>query len=217
MKTHPHLLVRDALAEVFVRSCGGDPEADERIEALVRWAKDGTVGPTLRTIRASEEEPLFTSEGLHPRLEALLPYVRDRAPRFAAARAWIREEHAESDPVECARAAWDAALFFEVHEILEPVWMETKEPERTPLQGLIMAAAALHHLEGGNRAGAISLAREGARRVRQAPAGFRVEIEPLARALEAVASDVEAGHVRTLNDLADAPPFRMRSDTLDGS
>jgi hypothetical protein len=56
-----------------------------------------------------------------------------------------------------AAALADHGLFFEVHELLEPVWFRAPEPVRTALQGLIQIAVAFHHLENGNRDGARSL------------------------------------------------------------
>ena len=217
MKTHPHLLVRDALAALFVAASAGDREADRRLEALARWARDGGLDPLLESLRVSDAETLFVEGALHPRLRALEDYVRDRAPRFAGARGWIREAGAETDPLERARAAWDAGLFFEVHEILEPVWLEESEPRRTTLQGLIMAAAALYHLERGNRTGATSLSREAARRLGHASPEFPIDVEPLAAALEALAEKVERGEIRTSKDIRDVPPFQTRPTPTDPS
>lgn len=47
--------------------------------------------------------------------------------------------------------------FFLAHEHWEGVWLACNEPEKTMLQCLIQIAAAFHHLEKGNRIGAVSL------------------------------------------------------------
>lgn len=44
--------------------------------------------------------------------------------------------------------------FFACHDELEEVWTETLGPEREFYQGLIHAAVALFHFEGGNLGGA---------------------------------------------------------------
>ncbi len=44
---------------------------------------------------------------------------------------------------------WDLALFFEVHEILEPAWMETAGDRKRLLQALIRAAGVYINLELG--------------------------------------------------------------------
>jgi hypothetical protein len=55
----------------------------------------------------------------------------------------------------------DAGLFFEVHELLEPVWLRADGAERLGLQGLIQVAVGFHHAGHGNREGAVSLLAEG--------------------------------------------------------
>lgn len=47
--------------------------------------------------------------------------------------------------------------FFECHEVWEEVWKPSEGETRRLYQGLIQAAAALHHAGRGNRAGALSL------------------------------------------------------------
>jgi hypothetical protein len=55
--------------------------------------------------------------------------------------------------------------FFLAHEHWEGVWLQTDEPEKTFLQSLIQVAAAFHHLQRGNRIGAISLLKRALRRL----------------------------------------------------
>jgi predicted metal-dependent hydrolase len=47
--------------------------------------------------------------------------------------------------------------FFEAHEVWEDLWKAAAGDSRTLYQGLIQAAAALHHATRGNHAGARSL------------------------------------------------------------
>jgi hypothetical protein len=44
--------------------------------------------------------------------------------------------------------------FFESHEVLEELWMETSGGERDLYKGLIQIAVSLHHLQTGNLRGA---------------------------------------------------------------
>jgi uncharacterized protein len=53
--------------------------------------------------------------------------------------------------------SYRAGDFFAAHEHWESVWLASKEPEKTFLQGLIQVAAAFHHLQRGNRRGTHSL------------------------------------------------------------
>ncbi len=47
--------------------------------------------------------------------------------------------------------------FYECHEVLEDLWMETNGAERPFYQGLIQTATAFYHLENGNFGGARKL------------------------------------------------------------
>jgi len=55
--------------------------------------------------------------------------------------------------------------FFEAHETWEEIWLAAQEPERTFLQGIIQVAAAFHHYQRGNRAGAQSLLEAGLKKL----------------------------------------------------
>ena len=87
-----------------------------------------------------------------------------------------------------AGALWEAGLYFEVHELLEPYWRDATGATREALQGLIQAAVGYQHLANGNLPGARALLGEGADRLRgRALAG---------RALDAFAKDVAASVAR---------------------
>jgi uncharacterized protein len=86
-----------------------------------------------------------------------------------------------------AALLFERGLFFEVHEVLEPVWRELAGSGRRSVQGLIQVAVGLHHLRHGNPAGA-----------RAQLAAGRAKLAPAAPTLRGVA--VEAL-------LAGLPPF----------
>lgn len=48
-------------------------------------------------------------------------------------------------------ACWNEGRFFEAHEVLEGLWIRTRDEYQ---RGLIQLAAALHHVERGNVKGA---------------------------------------------------------------
>ena len=203
MKTHPHLLVRDVLAALFVSAAAGEPEARAQVTALGDWCEGRGAPPPLRV---EDGRALFDDAGeLAAPFAGADAYLRDRAARFAAACAWIERDQSARDPVERARAAWDAGLFFEVHELLEPVWLNQPEgPRRELLQGLIMAGAALHHLTLGNTAGARGLLGDAARRLAGA-ADARLDLAAFASGLTALREAVVRGDVRVISDV-DEPP-----------
>ena len=98
---------------------------------------------------------------------ACRPVVRARAlsaQAALAARATGRIR-SRADLLDAAAALFDAHLYFEVHELLEPSWREAQGTEREVLQGLIQVAVGYQHLANGNFAGARALLEEGRRRI----------------------------------------------------
>src|SRR5271169_500890 len=67
---------------------------------------------------------------------------------------------------------YDAGEFFTAHEAWEGVWLDSPEPEKTFLQGLIQVTAAFHHLQRDNRLGAMLLLQAALRRLDRYPACF---------------------------------------------
>jgi DUF309 family protein family protein len=96
------------------------------------------------------------------------------------------------EALQFAAALFDAGLYFEVHEVLEPHWMAASGQTREALQGLIQVAVAWQHVANGNVAGARSLLVEGSRRLHGAR-GLGVALEPFARAAAEAASRLAAG------------------------
>jgi len=202
-KTHPHLLVRDALANLFVAAAAGDVQARADVAALAAWGRGEGSPPDLH---AEDRSPLFTADGsLAPAFAELEPYVRDRSVRFAAACAWLDTDERCSDVLERAGAAWDAGLFFEVHEIVEPVWLETTGAARENLQGVIMAGAALHHLSNGNLAGSRGLLGDAARRLEAGPDDEHFNLKSFAQGLANLRTAIDSGAIRSAEDIEELP------------
>ena len=89
----------------------------------------------------------------------------ERAAR--AVRALSTRPLAPADPplpvaLEQAGALFEAGLYFEAHEVLEPFWMRAEGVRREALQGLIQVAVGFQHLANGNLEGARALLRDGA-------------------------------------------------------
>ena len=83
--------------------------------------------------------------------------------------------------LSAAARLFDAGLFFEVHELLEPHWGSARDSTRDALQGLIQIAVGWQHLANGNVAGARSLLADGAARL-HGRALLGLDLEPFARA-----------------------------------
>jgi hypothetical protein len=96
-----------------------------------------------------------------------LRLVRERAQSASRALAdrpaWRIRSRA--DALDAAAALFDAHLYFEVHELLEPHWRDARGDDRETLQGLIQAAVGYQHLANGNLAGARALLEEGRTRL----------------------------------------------------
>jgi hypothetical protein len=73
-----------------------------------------------------------------------------------------------ADGLECYRRE----AFFSAHEHWEAVWLQSQEPDKTFLQGLIQLTAAFHHLQRKNAQGAASLLKAALRRLEPYPAFF---------------------------------------------
>jgi uncharacterized protein len=209
VKTQPRLLLRDALARTFVRAAAdAEPAALAQVEALASWREHPAPDPRLAALANEHGEPLFGADGaLVPGYEELTGYARDRALRFQAALGWLRQDGTLGDVLAAAQAAWEAGLFFEVHELLEPVWLRAEGARRTALQGLIMAGAALHHLCDDNRAGARALLREAERKLAGSAGALAMDwdLPRFGRELAALADRIDAGTLRSAADVTELP------------
>jgi hypothetical protein len=94
--------------------------------------------------------------------------------------------------LDAAASLFDAGLYFEVHEVLEPHWATAGGEEREALQGLIQVAVAWQHLANGNLAGGRSLLAEGGTRLHGRHL-LGTDLEPFARATRAAGRRLAAG------------------------
>ncbi len=108
------------------------------------------------------EFPLFEREGAFLKFVPDDPitekYVREKAEKY---REFLKELSADFEPVEediekniqMARLLFEKGLYFEVHEILEEIWMGEFGRERDFLQALIQIGVAYYHLSNYNTRG----------------------------------------------------------------
>lgn len=67
---------------------------------------------------------------------------------------------------------FNSLRFWDAHESWEAIWLESAEPEKTFLQGLIQLTAACHHFRRGTLSGGIRLADACAEKLGRFPEGF---------------------------------------------
>jgi uncharacterized protein len=80
--------------------------------------------------------------------------------------------------------------FYACHDILEAIWMEAVDPEKSFYQGILQIAVGLYHLGNQNLRGAVILLGEGMNRLRHYQPEFGgidvAELLAQSRALQAV-------------------------------
>lgn len=67
---------------------------------------------------------------------------------------------------------FNAGQYYACHDILEALWIEATEPEKTFYQGILQIAVALYHLSNHNLRGAMILLGEGSNRLRRYPSEY---------------------------------------------
>lgn len=108
-----------------------------------------------------------------------------------------RSPHPVKRALEEAACLFNEGLFFEVHEVLEAVWIAQGEDKRRLLQGLIQIAVGFHHLESNNLRGALSLLTEGVAKVKGAGPNrsgleldrFLAQVEGARRSIESLGAE----------------------------
>jgi len=107
-----------------------------------------------------------------------------------------------------AQRLLDAGRPFHAHEVLEGTWKAAQPGERDLWQGLAQLAVGLTHQGRGNRTGAVTLLRRGARQIKRyadsPPHG--IDVAGLAGFAEGLADEIESGGAGA------AEPPRLRAD-----
>lgn len=106
-----------------------------------------------------------------------------------------------------AVALFNAGCYFEVHELLEPAWMEATDQGKVALQGLIQVAVGFHHLRSKNRDGARLLLAEGIDKLRVSKGeGLGLDLSQWLRELTRCLAQIESGEPF---DWHRVPPLRL--------
>lgn len=200
--------VRNRLGELILEAFE-QQEARRTLEALARYCAGAEP-----VMLAEESRKALRPLGWFDELEGTVrlkgahrPYREALCRRIEAARDLHSREGGEPGGPSLQRVLaragrlFNAGLYFEVHELLEPHWMRADGAERRALQGLIQVAVAFHHQERGNREGAISLLAEGLAKLEGAERALSLPLAGWRQALADGLAELRAG------GSAPAPPF----------
>jgi hypothetical protein len=165
------LPLRNHLAELIVESLH-DPVARSRLGALVRFChgRPAAAEPTQFPSELFEEQDGGVAlKVAYHRFQEELCARTARAWDVLHDRPLAAHEPPPGEALDQAADLFDARLYFEVHELLEPYWFKAEGAAREALQGLIQVAVAFHHLANGNVKGARMLLAEGMDRISGRP------------------------------------------------
>lgn len=147
------LATRNALVQLLLADLAS-LEGDGAVRGLLRRPDGDDAAPWVRTAVA-----------------------RERLQRYAAALDQAPRGDDLATRLAQARVLFAHALYFEVHEILEPPWRTATGERRRYLQGIIQAAVAWHHGAGARPGPALRASAAAAAKLSAAPAewgGFPV-------------------------------------------
>ena len=124
-------------------------------------------------------------------------YIQTRLKRYNRALAQLSST--DENIVKLAGVLWDLGLYFEVHEILEPEWIQATGDTKLLLQALIRAAGVYINLELGYKKRAAKIAAKTTPVLRQFQNLLRqdLQVDRLIVALE---------------QLSDQPPLLLKQD-----
>ena len=214
-KHRPALAVRDAVAAAILAALDDRAGADT-LTALRELFERGTA-PLPASLAAELLDagiitpPIDAATVTHASMRAAMePHGAAAAERLRRADDAIHRFRATRDTSDGSRIAiafaqaaalWDAGLFFEVHEVLERLWRDVDGETRRFVQGVIQVAAALHHVETGNRDGARALRASGRAKLPTAGMPPGVDVALQLRGIDAWQAAEQGGAA-----LGDLPP-----------
>jgi len=212
------LPLRNRLAELILESLH-DPEARRGLEAVATVCADPRALTHVGELPARVPRDFFEERagGLQVK-SGWKEYAAELRRR--SGRAWRAIRDRPLDPADAplgtilaaAALLFDAGLYYEVHELLEPPWMRAGGGAREALQGLIQIAVGFQHLANGNVAGARGLLADGCAKT----LGRRLhglDLDPFARAARGCFEQVASRGANAARefDWAAVPRFPTRS------
>ena len=150
--------IRNSLSSAFVKELNGN--ADGVLSAVADGWQEMALPPMYQT------------------------YIEGRLAIYRRAIGEIRANRIV-DPRYQGIYLWNMGLFFEMHELLETVWLKALEPERSALKGWIQAAGVYEHFQRGKVDAARNLARRAEMHLRKGRShlGFIANLDQLIAAV----------------------------------
>jgi predicted metal-dependent hydrolase len=107
-----------------------------------------------------------------------------------------RDSHEKDRLYQKGLEAFNSAHFYDAHEHWEEIWLETPNPDKMFLQGLIQVAAAFHHYSRANLLGTRNLLLAGLLKLGRFPEVHGgLVIEALRKAVRGWLAALEAGEI----------------------
>jgi hypothetical protein len=191
--------IRNRLAELILNAFD-NPEARRTLRALAAFCEAGPSGQEEDSVRLLGLGWFGRAPAGGLVLLGAHRDLRDAICSRAHAAARVLESPPTANPgvrlgelLDRAVRLADGGLYFEVHELLEPAWLQAEGAERRALQGLIQVAVALHHVQNGNAPGAVSRLAEGVAKLRAAGGVLPFDLVPWIAALEGLVARLRAG------------------------
>jgi Domain of unknown function (DUF309) len=172
------LAQRNRLSELIIRSLS-DPDARRALIALAARCQTAPPEDWLANARSAEVDTFRERVAV----DAFCERVR-RGAQAVAAGPLIGVASDAQAALHGAAVLFDAGLYFEVHEVLEPHWIAALGSDREALQGLIQIAVGYQHLANENLKGARALLDEGSAKI-QARRLYGADLDPFARGVRA--------------------------------
>jgi hypothetical protein len=211
------LPLRNRLAELILDAFH-DPGARAGLEALAAICADPRARNGGRALPQRFPTDLFEARGgemqIRSGYRAHAGELGDRVRRgwdLVRQEPFAPEEAPLDQVLRTSARLFDAGLYFEVHEHLEPYWIRAEGGEREVLQGLIQTAVAFQHLANGNVKGARLLLRDGIAKLagRRLPGlaldGFTAALRRCAERVDALGTSGTEGF-----DWAGVPRFPLK-------
>jgi uncharacterized protein len=116
--------------------------------------------------------------------------------------------------VLCAASQlFNHALYFEVHEVIEPCWMRSRGNDKLFLKGLIQVAVGFHHHHNANSGGARTLLREGNDRLKSCRPVYRgMELNTFCLGVDDCVTEIGAPG-KTPRPFSGIPRFELHGTT----